>query len=190
MDNLFIIIPLLILLMLFFVKGPRLKTFFNYREAHDHEWNILKEIGRESYGQYKTVLEPQHFKTLEGNLERNETWHRLFEKATPFVCESNNTIVGMAFLVPSGNPDDIYPADACHIRMVGVLPDYAGRGIARKLTQLCITRAKESGERQVMLHTSEFMDAARHIYESLGFTVLREIEPRFGKRYWLYKLEL
>lgn len=41
-----------------------------------------------------------------------------------------------------------------------------------------------------MLHTSEMMGAARHIYESLGFKKLREIEPRYGKKYWLYKLEL
>jgi uncharacterized protein (DUF1810 family) len=34
------------------------------------------------------------------------------------------------------------------------------------------------------------MDAARHIYESLGFTILKEIPNRFGKRYWLYTLNI
>jgi hypothetical protein len=34
------------------------------------------------------------------------------------------------------------------------------------------------------------MHKARHIYESLGFTILREIEPRLGKKYWLYTLDI
>jgi ribosomal protein S18 acetylase RimI-like enzyme len=34
------------------------------------------------------------------------------------------------------------------------------------------------------------MSAARHIYEALGFTILQEIAPRYGKKYWLYILEL
>jgi len=34
------------------------------------------------------------------------------------------------------------------------------------------------------------MDKARHIYESLGFKILKEIVPRLGKKYWLYTLDL
>ena len=74
--------------------------------------------------------------------------------------------------------------------MVGVHPTYTGRGIARKLTGMCIDKARELNENVITLHTSEFMDAARHIYESLGFTVLKELAPRLGKKYWLYTLDL
>jgi ribosomal protein S18 acetylase RimI-like enzyme len=55
---------------------------------------------------------------------------------------------------------------------------------------MCIDEARARGERTVMLHTSEFMDAARHIYESLGFKRIRDIGLRFGKMYYLYCLEL
>lgn len=34
------------------------------------------------------------------------------------------------------------------------------------------------------------MKSARHIYEKMGFQILKEIEPRFEKKYWLYILEL
>jgi GNAT superfamily N-acetyltransferase len=34
------------------------------------------------------------------------------------------------------------------------------------------------------------MYVARHIYESLGFEIVKELKPRLGKKYWLYKLEL
>lgn len=47
-----------------------------------------------------------------------------------------------------------------------------------------------SNERTIALHTSEFMDAARHIYESVGFVKVKEIPARYGKKYWLYLLEI
>jgi ribosomal protein S18 acetylase RimI-like enzyme len=34
------------------------------------------------------------------------------------------------------------------------------------------------------------MDAARALYEALGFKRIKEIDPIFGKKYWLYQLEL
>jgi hypothetical protein len=34
------------------------------------------------------------------------------------------------------------------------------------------------------------MDAARHIYESMGFTILQQIPDRLGKKYWLYTMDL
>jgi len=34
------------------------------------------------------------------------------------------------------------------------------------------------------------MDAARHIYEKMGFKRIKELQPIFGKRYWLYHLNL
>ena len=96
----------------------------------------------------------------------------------------------MAFLIPSGNPTDIFQADWSYVRMVGVHHSYGGQGIGRQLMQLCIDQAKATHETTLALHTSEFMDAARHLYEQLGFTQLKELEPRYGKRYWLYLLEL
>lgn len=55
---------------------------------------------------------------------------------------------------------------------------------------MCIDAARKNGEKIVTLHTSEIMDKARHLYEGLGFTILKEIDKRLGKRYWLYKLDL
>jgi ribosomal protein S18 acetylase RimI-like enzyme len=34
------------------------------------------------------------------------------------------------------------------------------------------------------------MNDARHIYESIGFKKYKEIDPIYGMKYWLYKLEL
>ena len=55
---------------------------------------------------------------------------------------------------------------------------------------MCIDNARENGEKIIGLHTSEVMDTARHMYESLGFTVYKEIDRIFGVRYWLYNMNL
>ncbi len=96
----------------------------------------------------------------------------------------------MAFLVSNGNPTEIYDKDWSYIHFVTVDPKYSGLGIGRKLTNLCIETARQNRETVIALHTSEFMHTARHIYESMGFKILKEIDQRLGKRYWLYKLEL
>jgi ribosomal protein S18 acetylase RimI-like enzyme len=107
------------------------------------------------------------------------------------VCENESKeIVGMAFLVSSGYPTDIYQKDWASIRFVSVHPSYSGQGIGRQLTERCIELARGNNEKTIALHTSEMMHKARHIYESLGFTILREIESRLGKKYWLYTLDL
>jgi ribosomal protein S18 acetylase RimI-like enzyme len=76
------------------------------------------------------------------------------------------------------------------IRMVGVHPDADGKGIAQSLTRLCIDKAKETGEKTIMLHTAEIMHAARHIYEKLGFQKVRPLDTHYGLQYWLYQLNI
>ncbi|MBY0067980.1 GNAT family N-acetyltransferase [Empedobacter sp. R132-2] len=60
------------------------------------------------------------------------------------------------------------------MRMVGVHPNFLGKGIGRELIKICILFAKESDEKIIALHTSEFMNSARHLYEDLGFVMNKE----------------
>ena len=166
------------------------KNNFIYRTASIKDKEQVKQLGLISYGQFANVLTPDNLEKLKSGIANDERWIELLSKAKSFVCEHENKIIGMAFILPHGNPWDIFKAEWCYIRMVGVDPKYGGKGIAKTLTNMCIDHAKQSGEKTIALHTSEFMDAARHIYESLGFKILQEIEPRFGKKYWLYTLEL
>lgn len=161
-----------------------------YRRGVHRDVAQLLQLTRISYGQYKSVLTEENWKILEANINNPQIIVDLLDNATTFVCEHEKKIVGMAYLVPSGNPTDIFDAGWSYIRMVGVDPEYAGKGIAKTLTRMCLGQARRDNEMIVGLHTSEFMDAARHIYEGLGFTVLREIPPRFGKRYWVYTLHI
>lgn len=163
---------------------------FACREGTIADKDQLKKLGLVSYGQFRSVLTEDHWSKLHSFLLSENLYSELLKNSKCFACEFNQEIIGMAFLIPQGNPTEIFQSDWSYIRMVGVDPNFSGNGIGKHLTQMCIDFAKSSNEKVVALHTSEFMDAARHIYESLGFKQTMELPPRYGKRYWLYKLEL
>jgi ribosomal protein S18 acetylase RimI-like enzyme len=161
-----------------------------YRQAQPSEKESLQQLGIVSYSQFKDVLLPDDWQTMYQFLHSDKMWTQLVNNSSIFVCEQNAQLAGMAYLIPSGNPTHIYPTDWSYIRMVGVDPAYRGNGIAKRLTQMCVDHARKTNEDIVGLHTSEKMDDARHIYESIGFSIFKEIAPIYGMRYWLYRLNL
>jgi len=161
-----------------------------YRAGSANDVQQLTNLSVTAYGKYAQILTPDNWLTLKENLNDEKLMSELVKKSYSFVCVDGEIIIGMAFLLPSGNPTDIFREDWCYIRMVGVHPGYTGRGIARKLTLTCIEKAKGLNEKIIALHTSEFMDAARHLYESMGFKIWKEIPDRLGKKYWLYVLDI
>lgn len=163
---------------------------FNYRDATVNDIEQLKQLGVISYGQYAPFLTTENLEKLKSNVSNDETWKSILATGKSFVCVLENEIIGMAFLIPSGNAWDIFKAEWSYIRMVGVNPTHQGKGIAKTLTKMCIDYAIATDEKIIALHTSEMMHAARHIYESLGFEILQEIPPRLGVRYWIYTLNL
>lgn len=163
---------------------------FIFREAQPDDIPQLIQLGLVSYGQYASELTSENLEKLKTSIGNIDTWKSILTTSKSVVCVYKNELVGMAFLIPSGNPWDIFKTEWSYIRMVGVNPKYQGNGIAKTLTIKCIEAAKNNNEKIIALHTSEMMPAARHIYETLGFTILEEIAPRLGKKYWLYTLNL
>ncbi len=161
-----------------------------YRRAESKDLEALVALGLASYGRLKNNLTPENWKKMESVLTSDQTFPLLISTCHSFVYEENSQVLGMAFLVPSGNPTKMYSADTSYIRMVGVHPDADGRGIAQRLTNLCIDKAKETGEKTIMLHSAEIMYAARHIYEKSGFKKVRLLDSHYGLQYWLYQLDI
>ena len=163
----------------------------NFREGTIQDLDQLKQLAIKAWSPYQAALTRENWEQLYNSLNKDITYIELLHSSYCLVCEnSNKDFIGMAFLVPQGNPTAIYPSEWSYIRFVSVDPAYSGKGIGRELTSRCITRARQMNEKVIALHTSEMMLSARHIYESLGFAIVREIDNRFGKRYWLYKMEL
>ena len=161
-----------------------------YRTATTADVNQLRDLALLSYGQYLPQLEPQYQEELITNMGRIQTWEDRLKVAQGFVCTHGDSIVGMAFIIPSGNPWDIFKYEWSYIRAVGIHPDFEGNGIATKLTELCIEHAVSLKEKTIALHTSEIMPAAQHIYSKMGFKQQYEIPARLGKRYWIYTLDV
>ncbi|MBL7713728.1 MAG: GNAT family N-acetyltransferase [Chitinophagaceae bacterium] len=132
-----------------------------YRSATLGDLPALQRLGLASYGQFEKELTPGYWAELAANLGAEAVYHSLVTAGESFLCIKDETPVGMAFLVPSGNPTDIYPADWSYIRLVGVHPACAGMGIGRALMLRCIDAAHLNGEKTLGLHTSAMMHAAR-----------------------------
>ncbi len=168
----------------------QLNKEYTFRTALPGDTMQLVELGLDAYGQFKNALTDDNWQIMQTNLKNENTYITLLQNAKGYVCEHSGKLVGMAFLVPEGNPTTIFEAGWAYIRMVGVASGYEGQGIAKKLTSMCMDHAVQTNEKVIALHTSEMMDAARHIYEQLGFKRQRELAPIFGKKYWLYLLQL
>jgi ribosomal protein S18 acetylase RimI-like enzyme len=166
-----------------------LGTELNYRKANEADFEQLKALGKEAYSEFVGVLSKENRAKMHAFLESDSSLKELMKQSTVFVCERNTSIVGMIYLVPSGNPTKLFQKEWSYIRFLGVSTSCRGKGIGKQLTEHCIDYARGSGERYIALHTAEFMGPARAIYEKQGFRKGKEIE-HFGKRYWIYLLEL
>ena len=162
-----------------------------YRPGNEQDKEQLRALAVRSWSAYRQELTAENWKKLYQGLASMKTYTQLLEESICFVCTTaEDRIIGMAFLVSSGHPTDIYEAGWSYIRFVTVDPEYGGKGIGGQLTKRCVDHARQTGERIVALHTSEMMQAARYLYENMGFTMVKEIPPRLGKRYWLYLKDL
>ncbi len=163
----------------------------NFRRGNKNDLENLKALGLRSWAQFKDELTISNWNELFQTLNNSDTYAKLLENSECLVCESNgHEIIGMAFLVPKGNPTDIYNEKWCHLRFVSVSPAYKGLGIGESLTRMCVEMAFNNNEQTMALHTSEIMKSARHIYEKVGFKIRKEIKPSLGVKYWLYTLDL
>jgi GNAT superfamily N-acetyltransferase len=164
--------------------------FMFYRATVENDLPALRTLAVLSYGQLKPNLTQSNWNKLEALLLSDDNFPVLLQTCYGFVCEEENELFGMAFLVPNGNPTKIYSSETSIIRMVGVHPGAGGKGIAQTLTRLCMKKAEQTGEKKISLHSAEVMYAARHIYEKLGFKKIRLLDEHYGLAYWLYELEI
>jgi ribosomal protein S18 acetylase RimI-like enzyme len=94
--------------------------------------------------------------------------------ATVLVAVVDGGVAGSATLelterIRPSSTEPLAP-DEAHIRMLGVSPEFRGRGIARRLVIACIETAQAAGKQRLTLETAPIMVAAQRLYTSMGFT--------------------
>jgi ribosomal protein S18 acetylase RimI-like enzyme len=110
-----------------------------------------------------------------------------------WVAEEGGALAGTVSHVPGPGPyAEFNDPHGAGIRMLAVLPEFQGRGIGEALVQACLERARADGRERVYLDTTEWMEAARRLYERLGFARAPELdwEPATGVRLRKYVYEL
>ena len=83
------------------------------------------------------------------------------------------TITLEAFAPASELARDDTEAD---IRVFAVAPSAQGRGVGRKLLAAVIERAEQRGVRRLRLYTRPEMEAAQHLYATIGFSRTPELD--------------
>jgi ribosomal protein S18 acetylase RimI-like enzyme len=138
------------------------------REVRPREHAEAGEVTANSYREF----------AREGDPEWNEYLKRMADVrgraalATVLVAIDSGRIVATATLELDGRIDDDHGTlarDEGHIRMLGVRPDARGRGIGSMLMAACEERARTAGRTLITLNTGGQMEAAQHMYESLGY---------------------
>lgn len=66
-------------------------------------------------------------------------------------------------------------------RLLAVSPSARGKGIGRLLTEACINKAREDGNRQMIIHTTMAMQLAWKMYEHMGFKRSEDLDFMQGE---------
>lgn len=91
-----------------------------------------------------------------------------------FIAERDGRILGSIFVMPE-------KGTTARLRVLYVEPAARGLGLGKKLVDLAVSFARETGYRKLVLWTHEFQVPARKIYLQAGFTLTaREETSSFG----------
>lgn len=94
-------------------------------------------------------------------------------RGTLLVARVNAKVAGCCAVRPLDNSD--YP-NACEMKRLFTRPDFRGLGLGRSLVEAILAFAQQAGYDCMLLDTLSDMEAARALYEDLGF---EEIPPYY-----------
>ena len=92
-----------------------------------------------------------------------------------WIAELDGRRVGSVMLVKQSHA-------TAKLRLLLVEAEARGLGLGRQLVETCLQFARATGYREMTLWTNSILDEARGLYESLGFTLVKEERHRsFGR---------
>lgn len=156
------------------------------REAAAEELAGIETLVREAYREFRPLFPEKVWEAWMENI--GETIRS--ESGILLVAEDQGKVQGVVKFFPQAGQSGMgqWPPGAAAIRILAVSPPARGRGYGTLLTRECLRRAREQKVSVIFLFTGEFMHAARHIYEKLGFRRVPEFDRDPGPI--AYRLDL
>lgn len=131
-----------------------------------------------------TATTDDQISDLEGRMDKPNTW--------AYVAVENDQVIGLALGYPHID-ENISPttADTEYLSLLMIEPNSWGKGIASRLLELVIDRARVAGRSRLTLRTrDEDNDHARSVYEHKGFGLTGATkESQYGRQVE-YQLDL
>ncbi len=146
------------------------------RAARKSEIKEIEEGAVEAYMQYRSQVPVEIFEAYRQDL-RNLS--RYWDEAEVLVADVDGRIAGSVQFYPDASTEGFgLPPQWAGFRKLAVHPAARGRSIGRTLVEKCLELAARNGAPAIAIHTSLFMEAARHIYEDMGFQRCPEYDLR------------
>ncbi|HWO73530.1 MAG TPA: GNAT family N-acetyltransferase, partial [Dehalococcoidia bacterium] len=138
------------------------------REARPSEAEAVGRLVQAAYAQYESSYPPEAWKRYFEMLGRMDGH---LEKAQVLIAEIGGRLAGSVTFYPDGSlsGQGEWPPRWAGMLRLAVLPEHRGRGVGRALVEECIARCRKLGIETLGLHTTEWMDVARGMYERMGF---------------------
>jgi GNAT superfamily N-acetyltransferase len=145
------------------------------RKVRPEDYAAVGEVTVEAYrsaapmDQLPPALEPDgHFEQVYAPMLRDV--EQRATRVVVFVAEIDESVVGAVTYVPGPGPyAEFDESDAAGVRHLAVDPSAQGRGVGAALMETCLAQARGDGKSRIILHTQSFMNAARGLYERMGF---------------------
>jgi ribosomal protein S18 acetylase RimI-like enzyme len=157
------------------------------REARPDELEQIEALVKTAYREFQPLFPEKVWSAWMSNISQvihGKTGILLI------AADKQGTIQGVVKFYPDAGQAALgtWPPGSASMRILAVHPASRGQGWGRLLVQECLRRARALKVPAIYLYTGPFMQAARHIYESLGFERAPEFDKDPGPI--AYKLEL
>ena len=159
------------------------------RDAEPGEREVVVELTRFAYAQFKSMMTPVTWRGLSNAIEAVLANSG---SAEIIVATDRDEIVGSVFLYPGGSSPyhGEPPLAEPEFRLLSVRPGHRGHGVGRALVEECIRRSKMAGAKALGLHTSVSFRDAIALYRKMGFVRVperdfRPADAEVVEAYWL-----
>jgi len=163
-------------------------SMIDIRPAEPGEYEPAAEVAAAAFARLGVLADPEQGRLL---VERVRTTTRDPHPGAVIVAADGDRIVGsVVYNSPGEGQHPLFPGDWAFFRSVGVDAAYGGRGIGRRLVEVCIERARRDGAAWLGLYAADVNEIAVALYSDMGFRRTGDAPSYWGLTYHVYGLEM